>query len=202
MPLKPQKYKTCDNCKKHFPQLYKTLTYEGRRMKVCQICANKIERVKLRAKREAVKKKKREKKAMITDRKLHLVFARLIKEIYPLVCHSCGKPLEKGTMDCQACHFVERGKKICTWDIRNVYPGCSYCNGFDQSHQYELGKKANIYWGEGTAEYLRQIKSQIFKWSQYQKNELYELFTDPPKKDNLEELRAAILQKYLEIMKG
>lgn len=201
MLLKQPKHKICDNCKKGFPQLYKNLTYEGKRMKVCKICAEKLEKKKLRQKRETAKAKKREKKAQITDRKLHLVFARLIKEIYPLVCHACSKPLQKGTMDCQACHFVERGKKIVTWDIRNVYPGCSYCNGFDQSHQYELGKKANVYWGEGTAEYLREIKTQIFKWSQYQKNQLYELFTDPPKADTLEEVRKLILEEYLKIMK-
>lgn len=165
----------------------------------CEVCWNKTKRVEDKTKREKKKLKKREFAQRITDKKLHDAFAKLTKDIYPLVCHACGKELIRGIRDTQACHFVERGKKIVTWDIRNVFPGCSSCNGFDQSHQYELGKKANIYWGDGTAEYLRSVRLTTFSWNQYQKNLLYELFSNPPQGKNLEETRKLILIEYLKI---
>lgn len=196
---KPLQFKTCQNCNKAFPTLWKTLTIGGKRLKVCQQCTLKLEKKKVKEKKEKLKVKRKEKREKITDRKLHTVFARLIKDIYPLHCHACDKPLTKGTIDCQACHIVERGKKITTWDIRNVLPGCSSCNGFDQSHQYELGKRTNRYWGEGTTEYLRSIRLQTFQWSQHQKNELYDLFTHPPEGNTIEETRQLILDKYLAI---
>lgn len=199
---KPKQLKKCQKCTKEFPSLYKTVTDGGVRKKVCQRCASYIERDKIREKKEKTKAKKKAIRERVTDKKLHTVFARLIKEIYPLHCHACYKPLVKGTFDTQACHFVERGKKVITWDIRNVLPGCASCNGFDQSHQYELGKNINIYWGGGTAEKLRQMRVETFQWSQHQKNQLYELFTNPPQSSNLEETRLLILHKYLEIKNG
>lgn len=194
---KEQKYKICPNCNNKFENLFKSFLIDNKRKSVCKNCTLKLERKKVKEKKEKLKVKRKEKREKITDRKLHTVFARLIKEIYPLHCHACDKPLKKGTIDCQACHIVERGKKITTWDIRNVLPGCSSCNGFDQSHQYELGKRTNIYWGEGTTEYLRSIRLQTFQWSQHQKNELYNLFTHPPEGNTIEETRQLILDRYL-----
>lgn len=199
---KPHQLKKCDKCSKEFPQLFKTLTIDGVRKKVCQRCASILEATKKKQKVEKAKVKRKEKRERITDKKLHTVVARLVKEIYPLVCHACSKPLVKGSFDTQCCHFVQRSKKICTWDIRNLYPGCAKCNGFVQSHIYELGKKANMYWGEGTAEMLRELETKTFQWSQYQKNQLYELFTHPPQGVDLEHTRKLILEEYLNIKNG
>jgi hypothetical protein len=196
---KPSQFKKCEKCETLFPVLYKTVTDNGVRKKVCQRCSVRIEQNKIKEKQAKAKAKRKEVRERITDKKLHTAFARLIKDIYPLHCHACYKPLVKGTYDTQACHFVERGKKVITWDIRNVLPGCASCNGFDQSHQYELGKNINIYWGEGMAEDLRKMRVETFQWSQPQKNQLYELFTNPPAGSTLELTRSLILEAYLKI---
>lgn len=196
---KPSQFKKCEKCETLFPVLYKTVTDNGVRKKVCQRCATKIEQYKIKEKQAKAKAKRKEVRERITDKKLHTAFARLIKDIYPLHCHACYKPLIKGTYDTQACHFVERGKKVITWDIRNVLPGCASCNGFDQSHQYELGKNINIYWGDGMAEELRKMRIATFQWSQHQKNLLYELFTNPPVAPSLAQTRSLILEAYLKI---
>jgi hypothetical protein len=197
---KPIQLKKCQGgCNKEYPSLWKTLTIDGVRKKCCQNCTKKLEVRKVKEKTEKAKQKRREQRAKITDKKIHDVFAKLIKDIYPLHCHACYVPLTKGTIGCQACHFVSRGRKIVTWDIRNVLPGCSTCNGFRASHVYELGKSTNKYWGEGTAEELRLLEVKDYNWSQYQKNCLYELFSNPPQARTLEETRRLILEKYFDI---
>lgn len=189
------KLKSCSRCKKDKP-IFKNKTIEGERKQYCQTCWGIVNREQDKEKRKKVREKK---KAVVTDKQLHTAFAKLIKQIYPLVCHACGVQLVLGDRWTNACHFVQRGRKICTWDIRNVLPGCGTCNGFVLSHVYELGKKANMYWGEGTAEMLRTLEKQDFNWSQGQKRELLDLFTNPPQADTLEQTRQLILEQYLKI---
>lgn len=179
--------KLCTRCGRERP-VWKRF----RNQPYCKVCAGIKDR-------ETKKEKRKKKREVITDKKLHQAFAKLVKQIYPLVCHACSASLELGSKYTHACHFVQRGRKIVTWDIRNVYPGCATCNGFVQSHVYELGKKANMYWGEGTAESLREMEIQIYKWSQGQKRELYELFTHPPEGKDMNETRQLILEQYLKI---
>ncbi len=189
------KAKQCSRCSKLKP-IFKNKTVEGERKQFCQTCWSIVNKEQAKEKRKRVREKK---KAVVTDKQLHTVFAKLIKQIYPLVCHACGVQLVLGSRDTHAAHFCQRGRKITTWDIRNVMPSCSTCNGFILSHVYELGKKSNLYWGEGTAEYLRQQETLTFNWSQGQKRELYELFTNPPQADTLEQTRQLILEQYLKI---
>ena len=189
------KPKQCSRCTKLKP-IFKNKTVEGERKQFCQTCWNIVNKEQAKEKRKKAREKK---KAVVTDKQLHTVFAKLIKQIYPLVCHACGVQLVLGSRDTHAAHFCQRGRKITTWDIRNVMPSCSTCNGFILSHVYELGKKSNLYWGEGTAEYLRQQEILTFNWSQGQKRELYELFTNPPQADTLEQTRQLILEQYLKI---
>lgn len=171
---------------------------DGERKKLCKICSEKALKKKLQAKKEKIKEKRREKRERITDKKLDTVFARLIKEIYPLVCHACGKKLTKGTIDCQAAHFIGRRAHILRWNPRNVLPACSRCNGFDQSHVFELGKKINMYYGEGTAEHFREMQHITKKWDEYDRKRLYELFCCT-EDISMEELRKKILNGYDEI---
>lgn len=189
------KSKQCSRCSKLKP-IFKNKTIKGEKKQYCQTCWGIVNREQAKEKRKAKREKK---KAIVTDKQLHTAFAKLIKQIYPLVCHACGIQLMLGDRWTNACHFVQRGRKICTWDIRNVLPGCGTCNGFVLSHVYELGKKANMYWGEGTAEMLRTLEKQDYNWSQGQKRELYELFTNPPQADTLEQTRQLILEQYLKI---
>lgn len=190
-----KKLKVCSRCKKD-KVIFANKTLNGEKMSLCQVCSGIVKKEIDKEKRKVKREKKR---AVVTDKQLHTVFAKLIKQIYPLVCHACGVQLVLGDRWTNACHFVQRGRKICTWDIRNVLPGCGTCNGFVLSHVYELGKKANMYWGEGTAEMLRILEKQDYNWSQGQKRELYELFTNPPQADTLEQTRQLILEQYLKI---
>lgn len=189
------KVKPCSRCGKD-KVIFANKTIDGERKQFCQTCAGIVKK-ELDKKKRKVKREK--KKTIVTDKQLHTAFAKLIKQIYPLVCHACGTTLILGDKNTHACHFCQRGRKIVTWDIRNVYPGCATCNGFVLSHVYELGKKANMYWGEGTAEMLRTLERQDYNWSQGQKRELYELFTNPPQADTLEQTRQLILEQYLKI---
>lgn len=189
------KLKKCSRCNKD-KVIFKNKTVDGKRLQFCQTCAGIVDRDISKEKRKIKREKK---KAIVTDKQLHAAFSKLVKRIYPLVCHACGVTLVLGDKNTHACHFVQRGRKIVTWDIRNVYPGCATCNGFVLSHVYELGKKANMYWGEGTAEYMRQLEVLTYNWSQGQKRELYELFTNPPEADTLERTRQLILEQYLKI---
>lgn len=190
------KAKQCSRCSKLKP-IFKNKTIEGEKKQFCQSCWGIVNKEQAKEKRKKVREKK---KATWSYVKLQPYCNKLIKEIYPLFCHSCYKGLELGTKDCQACHFVpSKNYKGLTFDPRNILPGCGFCNGFDESHTYELGKNINKYWGEGTAEYLREIKVETYSWSQSQFRELYELFTNPPQADTLEQTRQLILEQYLKI---
>lgn len=200
---KPHQLKKCDKCNKEFPQLFKTLTIDGVRKKVCQRCASILEATKKKQKIEKAKAKRKEKRERLTLTKIQPLCNKMIKEIYPLHCHSCYKSLEKGTIDCQACHFVSsKNHKTVTFDPRNILPGCSRCNGFDETHVYELGKNINKYWGEGTAEMLRQESVNTYQWNQYQLMQLKELFINPPIGISMEDTRQLVLEQYLKIKNG
>lgn len=200
---KPHQPKRCQNCGYEIPQYYKTLTIDGVRKKVCQRCSLKLNKKKVKDKKEKAKLKRKEKRERLTLAKVQPLCNKMIKEIYPLHCHSCYKPLEKGTIDCQACHFVSsKNHKIVTFDPRNILPGCSRCNGFDETHVYELGKNINRYWGDGTAEMLRQESINTYQWNQYQLIQLKELFINPPIGVSMEDTRQLILEQYLKIKDG
>ncbi len=162
------------------------------------------EHAREKAKAKAVAKKKsvaaaNRKAGNVTEEKLWKVMASLIKDIYPVHCHACAKPLTKGTIDCQACHIASRGKKVFKWDIRNVYPGCSTCNGFDEMHVIKLAQQADRYWGPGTSEMIYQRRMEEKKWAQNQLNRLYALYKNPPQGKTDQETRELILQQYLSI---
>lgn len=137
--------------------------------------------IKAKAKREAAKKAKKaidRKLGNVSEDRLWKTFAELVKSAYPLICHGHEVPisLEKGSANTQACHFVSRKAAITKYDIRNVLPGCAYCNAYDQSHVYRLGKWINTYWGPGTAEQIRAVSKSTIKISQAKRNELNAYF--------------------------
>lgn len=191
------KLKKCSRCLKD-RIIFKNKTINGEKKQFCKTCAGIVEKDLKKAKSKAKREKKRER---LTLAQVQTLCNRMIKEIYPLHCHSCYKPLEKGTIDCQACHFVSsKNHKIVTFDPRNIIPGCAKCNGFDETHVYELGKNINKYWGEGTAEMLRELSVNTYQWNQFQLKQLKELFTNIPEGKTLEETRRIVLEEYLKIM--
>lgn len=165
---------------------------------LCNTHAAEKARAKAKAKKKTVAAANR-KAGNVTEDKLWKVMSSMIKDIYPMTCHACAKPLVKGTIDCQACHIASRGKKVFKWDIRNVYPGCARCNGFDELHVIKLAEKADLYWGKGTWEEIYSRRMEEKKWSQRQLNEMYALFKNPPQGKNIQDTRELILEQYLSI---
>lgn len=199
MNKKPVKLKICTECKKGFPSLWKTRTLNGKKQSFCQACWAKVEKKDVKEKKEKQKQRRKEKRERITERKLDAVTSRLIRSIYPLICHGCNKQLEFSTA--QSGHFVSRKARSVRFSIMNQLPVCKQCNFFDQSHVYSLGNWLNIYWGEGTAEDIRLLGKKTMQITQLMRNELYELYSNPPKGSTEEETRKLILEKYLEIFK-
>lgn len=189
------KLKKCSRCKKDKP-IFKNKTIEGEKKQFCQTCWGIVNREVAKEKRKVKREKKREN---IVPTKLQPLVNRLSKEIYPLFCHSCYCKLEKGSPNAHGCHFISATKAVTRFDPRNILPGCNMCNFYDQSHTYELGKNINKYWGEGTAETLREMSTQTFKWSREQLFQIKELVTNPPQGQDLEQTRQLILEQYLKI---
>lgn len=168
---------------------------------LCTVHYNLAQKEKRKVKKKETQKLNR-KLGNITEARLWTLFSSLIKDIYPLYCHACYIPLKKGTKQCQACHILPRGKQVLKWDIRNVYPGCDKCNGFDPTHIIELARNADQYWGKGTSDMIRERRHEIKKWSQNQFNALRQLFKYPPIGKDAKETRELILAEYLKIYEG
>lgn len=187
------KTKPCSRCSKDRP-IFKNKTIDGEKKQFCSSCWNIVNKEVAKEKRKKAREKKRE---VITEKKLDAVTSRLVRSIYPLMCHGCGCQLEFNTA--QSGHFFGRQARSVRFSIQNQLPVCKYCNFYDQTHVYQLGKWLDIYWGEGTAERIRQEGRESFKPSPQFKKELYELYLNPPQADTLEQTRQLILKEYLKI---
>lgn len=187
------KKKVCSRCKRE-RVIFANKTVNGERLSLCQPCSSIIKKELDREKRKVKREKKRE---VITEKKLDTVTSRLVRTIYPLKCHGCGIQLEFNTA--QSGHFFGRRARSVRFSIQNQLPVCKFCNFYDQTHVYELGKWLDIYWGEGTADRIRQEGRQTFKPSLQFKKELYDLYLNPPQADTLEQTRQLILEQYLKI---
>jgi hypothetical protein len=194
---KPIKLKICTSCRKGFPSLWKTRVKEGVKQSFCQQCWAKEEKKVVKDKKEKAKQKRMAKRQMITEKKLDQVTSRLIRSIYPLICHGCGKSLAMEGAQCG--HFVGRSSRNVRFDPRNMLPVCLACNFYDQTHVFSLGKWIDRYWGEGVAEELRMMGKTTYKATQEFRNRLHQLYTDPPQVEGPEALRKLILEYYLEI---
>ncbi len=192
---KPNQLKKCGVCQRLVPQIWKTLTINEVRTKCCQQCAAKAEKFKLKEKAEKAKIRRKIKRERITEKKLDQVTSKLVRSIYPSMCHGCGIQLEFNTM--QAGHFCGRSRRSVRFSLKNLAPLCKNCNFYCQDHVYTLGKHLNSYWGEGTAEEQIRLGNQLFKPSQQFRDALYELYSNPPQGKTLEETRQLVFEQYL-----
>lgn len=190
MPIKKFKAISCKDCGRSC----KT----GKRG-LCDLCYSKMQKSKQRAKKGAIPKTKKRRKngEKITDKKIHQVFSWLVRAIYPPVCHACGDK-SFSSKELQACHFVPRGKKVITWYLKNVLPGCKTCNGFRQEHVYGLGRSLDNYYGEGTAFEMSRVSREVlsYKFDALEKKKLYDLFSSYLERVN--ELKSKLRGKELE----
>lgn len=174
-----------------------------------EVCDNHItEHKKLsikaqRQKRSRLKKKKDKADGFKTEKDLWGVFSKLVKMVYPSICHGHASHLEiPDGPDKHACHFVKAQKEKTRYDLRNVLPGCRACNGFDQSHVYKLGKWIERYWGAFEPDGLRLVSEDKLVFSKELVTELYHYFNEWLSKRPCMEDRFSILDGYLSILDG
>lgn len=176
---KPSKLKSCGICSKEFPVLWKRITVDSKQLSVCKGCADKHLRKKAKEKAVRTKQKRKEKREKITEKKLDTIFSRLVRTIYPPICHSSGVPITFSTS--HAAHLISRRNRCVRWDLRNVYPTTPAENLYNQIHIFGLAKKLQEYYGIDVHEFNAAAQCSC-KISYPEKQQMYQVF-----KDGLEE---------------
>lgn len=171
---KPHQLKKCDNCSKEFPQLFKTLTVDGVRKKVCQRCAVRLEATKKKQKVEKDKAKRKEKRERITEKKLDTIFSKLVRNIYPQICHSSKVRITPETSQCA--HLIGRNNRCTRFDLRNCYPTTPQENMHNQLHVFELAKRLKYYYDIDIDTWIAQSKQNTCKLSETERREMYNIF--------------------------
>ena len=120
-----------------------------------------------------MKKKRKNSKRIIERDKLDRVFSKFIRlrdsdDNGYCYCITCGEPVN-WKYECDAGHFVVRGKLIHRFNEKNVHAQCKSCNNKDwnQGEQYLHGKAIDEKYGEGTADELMQTRNTFIKMSQH-----------------------------------
>lgn len=171
---KKQTLKTCQVCGRSLPSLWKTLTIDGNRKKCCQNCATKAEKNKKKTKEEKAKQKRKIKRERITEKKLDMIFSRLVRNIYPPVCHSTGVHLEPSGSHCA--HLVSRRFRCVRWDLRNCYPTLPEENLHNQLHVIYLAKRLFEYYSITIENWDSVTKQTTIRLTEGDRKELYDVF--------------------------
>jgi len=105
-------------------------------------------------------------------KKLDKVFSEYIRRRNGemATCVTCGKISHWKEM--QAGHFMSRRHRATRWHEDNVQVQCVKCNMFGQGEQFKFGK----WMGDEKANELIQLSSQVVKLSDYEMQELIELY--------------------------
>ena len=74
-------------------------------------------------------------------------------------CYTCGVSIN-WKYECDAGHFMGRGKYATRWEPLNVKPQCKKCNGFRRGEQYLFSKHLDEEYGKGTADELVYLSNQ------------------------------------------
>lgn len=111
------------------------------------------------------------------------VFSRYIRlrdairttgEPYQIVCITCFRVVD--IKNCDAGHFMSRGRKSTLYDEKNVHAQCKSCNGYKAGEQFIYGQKINELYGKGTAEKLELESHQIKQYKTFELEELYDTY--------------------------
>ena len=107
-------------------------------------------------------------------KKLDKVFSEYIRRRNGemAMCVTCGKIAHWKEM--QAGHFMSRRHRATRWHEDNVQTQCVKCNMFGQGEQFKFGK----WLGDEKANELIQLSSQVVKLSDYEMQELIELYKE------------------------
>ena len=198
---KPFQPKKCDQCKKN--PVWKLKTVQGERLKLCQQCLAKVERKQVQEKKEKAKLKRKIKRERITEKKLDMVFSRLVRSIYPKFCHSSGVPITVETSQCA--HLVSRRYRCVRWDLRNCYPTTPVENMHNQLHVIYLAQRLKSYYGIEIETWDSLTKSSSCKITDQDRRTLYDIFvtaldktytilTEEEPYEKLEKLRLEVIE--------
>lgn len=195
-----QKLTNCPTCSKL--STIKSVTVNGERIKGCVKCLSKLKDSVLKEKRKIAREKKRE---TITEKKLDQIFSKLVRLIYPSICHST---LEKGEFkDFHCSHFIGRNNRCTRFDLRNCYPCFAAENMYNSLHVLELAKRLKEYYGIDYDDFISAAKQNTCKLNSNDRRNMYDVFQqalESIKEDsslgNLEKLRFSVVEKTKLIM--
>lgn len=200
------KTKQCSRCKKE-RVIFVNKTIDGERKQFCQQCAGIVKKELDKEKRKVKREKKRE---IITEKKLDTAFSKLVRTIYPPMCHSSRVPITIEGSHCA--HLVSRKNRCTRWDLRNCYPTTPQENMFNQLHVIQLAKRLQEYYGIDIDVWEDASKQSICKLTSLDRKEMFDVFTKALEdawmirnsgfnvEKRLEELRLEVIQLTKKIM--
>ena len=191
---KPSQFKKCEKCEVLFPVLYKTVTDNGIRKKVCQKCANRIEQFKVKEKQTKAKARKKALRERITEKKLDSLVSKVIRSLYGDKCCTCNSVLEYSKLHCG--HCLSRQFRATRYNPENLSSQCPACNLYRQGEQYAFGQYINSFHGEGTMEKLIKLSKSNIKIGLPERESLYKIYEDALEHNNLQKL----IEDYYQII--
>jgi len=191
---KPSQFKKCEKCEVFFPVLYKTVTDNGVRKKVCQRCATKIEQYKIKEKQAKAKARKKALRERITEKKLDSLVSKVIRSLYGDKCCTCNSILEYSKLHCG--HCLSRQFRATRYNPENLSSQCPACNLYRQGEQYAFGQYINSFHGEGTMEKLIKLSKSDIKIGLPERESLYKIYEDALEHNNLQKL----IEDYYQII--
>jgi len=186
--------KKCQICDKLVPQFWKTLTIQGIRKKVCQRCAERYAKDKEKQKKEKIQIRKRNQKAVITEKKLDRLQSKVIRTLYGDKCCTCERIAEFSKNHCG--HAISRRYRSVRFNPQNTATQCPTCNLYFQGEQYKFGNFINTFHGEGTMDNLLKISRSDVKIGQIERNLLYKIYEEALDHRDLQKL----IQDYYKII--
>ena len=98
------------------------------------------------------------------------IFAMYIKKTHSADgewcnCFTCDKPIQIGSHDCHAGHFISRAYSPTKYDEDNVRPQCGGCNGYGNGKPIEFERRLKLEIGAERVELLKRMATNSYKWS-------------------------------------
>lgn len=163
-----QKLKECFSCKKLKP-IWKNISGKPH----CKICAEKLQKQKVKEKKAKIRQKKKE---TITEKKLDQIFSLLVRNVYPPFCHSSRVPIEVVGSHCA--HLISRQNRCTRFDLRNCYPTTPQENMFNQLHVIQLAKRLKEYYDIEIEDWEQSAKQTLCKLNKEDKLEMFNIFKE------------------------
>ena len=91
-------------------------------------------------------------------------------------CYTCGT--KKHWKELQCGHFQSRKHYATRWNETNCQVQCAACNVFRYGEQFRFGRNLDIEFGNGTAEGLYQLSSQVMKYTNFELVEMIEHYKE------------------------